>query len=94
MGVYEGPVTTSVRGVASDFAELATAKDPAATLINGRLELRGDSAPLIELQKNSPNRVRVVYVVKGLYENYKDFLNTTYESFRRQQSKLPWMKEL
>jgi hypothetical protein len=49
---------------------------------------------LIELQKNSPNRVRVVYVVKGLYENYKDFLNTTYESFRRQQSKLPWMKEL
>jgi hypothetical protein len=49
---------------------------------------------LIELQKNSPNRVRVVYVVKGLYENYKDFLNKTYESFRRQQSKLPWMKEL
>jgi hypothetical protein len=36
----------------------------------------------------------VVYVVRGLYENYKDFLNTTYESFRRQQSKLPWMKEL
>ncbi|MGD8541123.1 MAG: hypothetical protein PVI39_02445 [Desulfobacteraceae bacterium] len=49
---------------------------------------------LIELQKNSPNRVRVVYVVRGLYENYKDFLNTTYESFRRQQSKPPWMKEL
>lgn len=49
---------------------------------------------LIELQKNSPNRVRVVYVVKVLYENYKDFLNKTYESFRRQQSKLPWMKEL
>lgn len=49
---------------------------------------------LIELQKNSPNRVRVVYVVKGLYENYKDFLNTTYESFRKQQSKPPWMGEL
>jgi len=51
MGVYDGPVTTSVRGSASDFAELATAKDPTAALINGALELHGDSAPLIELQK-------------------------------------------
>ncbi len=51
MGTYEGPVTTSVRGVASDFAELATATDPAASLINGQLELQGDSAPLIALQK-------------------------------------------
>lgn len=51
MGIYEGPVTTSVRGQGSDFAELATAEDPAATLINGSLELHGDSAPLIELQK-------------------------------------------
>lgn len=50
MGVYDGPVTTSVRGVASDFAELASAGDPAAALINGRIELDGDSAPLIELQ--------------------------------------------
>jgi ubiquinone biosynthesis protein UbiJ len=51
MGVYDGAVTTSVRGVASDFAELAMAKDPAATLINGQLELEGDSAPLLELRK-------------------------------------------
>ena len=51
MGVYDGPITTSVRGAASDFTELATAADPAATLINGHLELSGDSAPLIELQK-------------------------------------------
>jgi ubiquinone biosynthesis protein UbiJ len=51
MGVYDGTVITSVRGSASDFAELATAKDPAAALINGALELSGDSAPLIELQK-------------------------------------------
>lgn len=50
-GIYEGPVTTSVRGEASDFTELATSTDPTATLINGRLELDGDSAPLIELQK-------------------------------------------
>ena len=51
MGVYEEPVTTSIRGEASDFAELATASDPAAALINGNLELHGDSAPLIELQR-------------------------------------------
>jgi ubiquinone biosynthesis protein UbiJ len=51
LGVYDGPVTTSVRGVASDFTELATAQDPAAALINGRLELSGDSGPLLELQK-------------------------------------------
>ena len=51
MGVHEGPVTTSVRGEASDFTALATSTDPTATLINGRLELEGDSAPLIELQQ-------------------------------------------
>jgi ubiquinone biosynthesis protein UbiJ len=51
MGVYDGAVTTSVRGVASDFAELVTSRDPAATLINGQLELEGDSAPLLELRQ-------------------------------------------
>jgi ubiquinone biosynthesis protein UbiJ len=51
MGVYDGDITTSVRGEASDFAELVTSRDPAATLINGGLELEGDSAPLLELQK-------------------------------------------
>lgn len=51
MGIYDGEVTTSVRGEASDFTELATSKDPTATLINGQLELQGDSAPLIELQQ-------------------------------------------
>ncbi len=49
-GFHHGPVTTSIRGTAADFTELASAKDPAATLINGGLELEGDSAPLIELQ--------------------------------------------
>jgi len=39
-----------VIGTASDFAELATSKDPAATLINGQLELEGDSAPLLEMR--------------------------------------------
>ena len=51
MGFYDGPVTTRVRGTASDFTELASAKDPAASLINGQLELEGDSAPLLELQQ-------------------------------------------
>jgi ubiquinone biosynthesis protein UbiJ len=49
-GFHRGPITTSITGAAADFTELATAKDPTATLINGGLELEGDSAPLIELQ--------------------------------------------
>jgi len=51
MGIYDGEITTSVSGEASDFAELATSTDPTATLINGKLELEGDSAALIELQQ-------------------------------------------
>ena len=51
MGVYDGDVTTRVSGRAADFAELVTASDPAATLINGGLALDGDSAPLLELQR-------------------------------------------
>lgn len=50
-GVHEGEITTRVKGEASDFTELATSDDPTATLINGGLELEGDSGPLIELQK-------------------------------------------
>lgn len=51
MGNYEGPVTTIVRGAASDFAEVLAAPDKTAALINGQLELEGDSAPLIRLQQ-------------------------------------------
>lgn len=50
-GVHEGEVTTSITGKAADFQELATSTDPTATLINGGLELEGDSTPLIDLQK-------------------------------------------
>jgi ubiquinone biosynthesis protein UbiJ len=50
-GAQVGPVTTSITGRAADFTELATSADPTATLINGGLELAGDSAPLIELQR-------------------------------------------
>jgi ubiquinone biosynthesis protein UbiJ len=49
-GYWDGKVATSISGQAADFAELATAGDPAAALINGNLELAGDSAPLLELQ--------------------------------------------
>lgn len=49
--VHTGPVTTSIKGEAADFTELATSSDPTATLINGGLELDGDSAPLLELQR-------------------------------------------
>ncbi|MFT4822666.1 MAG: ubiquinone biosynthesis protein UbiJ [Halioglobus sp.] len=51
MGIYEGHITTTVRGTASDFTELAASDDPAASLINGKLTIDGDSAPLLELQK-------------------------------------------
>jgi ubiquinone biosynthesis protein UbiJ len=50
MGYWDGDVSTSISGKASDFAGLAGAQDPTAALINGNLELQGDSAPLIELQ--------------------------------------------
>jgi ubiquinone biosynthesis protein UbiJ len=50
MGYWDGEITTGISGQATDFAELATASDPAAALINGNLELAGDSAPLLELQ--------------------------------------------
>jgi ubiquinone biosynthesis protein UbiJ len=50
-GIHQGPVTTRIKGEAADFTELATSRDPTATLINGGLEMEGNSAPLIELQK-------------------------------------------
>lgn len=50
MGHYDGELATQVRGSSSDFAELANSADPTATLINGGLELKGSSAPLIALQ--------------------------------------------
>jgi ubiquinone biosynthesis protein UbiJ len=61
MGYWDGDVTTGIRGQASDFAELASASDPAAALINGQLELTGESGPLIELQS----------VMKGLQMDWE-----------------------
>jgi len=48
----------------------------------------------IELQKVSSHHVRLVYVEKLLYENYKDFLQKTYEPYRRKKSKKDWMDNL
>ena len=46
----EQPCNVRVRGGLSDFLTLATAEDPAVTLINSDLEIIGKSAPLIALQ--------------------------------------------
>ena len=48
----------------------------------------------IELQKVSSHRVRLVYVEKLLYENYKDFLQKTYDPYRRKKSRKSWMDDL
>ena len=48
----------------------------------------------IELQKLSAHFVRLLYVEKLLYENYKDFLFKPYERFRRKEIKPDWMKDL
>jgi ubiquinone biosynthesis protein UbiJ len=50
-GVYDGPVSTRVLGSAEDFATLARAEDPAATLINGGIQLEGSSSTLIDMQR-------------------------------------------
>lgn len=51
LGFHDGEVTTAIRGTARDFADLATASDPAAALINGNIALDGDSGPLMDLQR-------------------------------------------
>jgi hypothetical protein len=48
----------------------------------------------VELQSLSAHQVRLLYVDKLLYENYKDFLFKPYQSFRLQQAKPEWMKDL
>lgn len=47
----ETKATTRVRGSLEDFIGLATAEDPAATLINSNLEIIGNSAPLVAVQQ-------------------------------------------
>ncbi|NKI19489.1 hypothetical protein HCU74_18950 [Spongiibacter sp. KMU-166] len=44
-------VSTRLRGRWTEFAAVATAKDPAAALINGDIHIAGDTAPLLALRK-------------------------------------------
>ena len=53
---------------------------------------KGDA--YIELQRLGPHFIRLVYVEKVMYENYKTFLFKTYESFRRRSAKPEWMNDL
>jgi len=48
----------------------------------------------IELQKVSHFRVRVLYVNKAVYANYRDFLTTSYERYHGKLEKKDWMNEL
>jgi hypothetical protein len=48
----------------------------------------------IELQRYSPHIVRLVYVEKLLYENYRNFLLKVYEPFRKKEQRHPWMDDL
>ncbi len=50
-GMFDDEADTRLTGSAREFAKLATATDPASALINGELELHGDSQALINLQK-------------------------------------------
>lgn len=49
--VYEDKPSTRLVGKASDYIELLQADEPASQLINGELQLEGNSQALIELQK-------------------------------------------
>ena len=46
----ETKATVSIEGTWRDFSRLASASDPAATLINGDIKISGDTAPLMQLQ--------------------------------------------
>jgi hypothetical protein len=48
----------------------------------------------VELQKVSAFRVRVLYVNKAVYANYRDFLSTSYERYHGKLEKKDWMNEL
>ena len=50
-GFYDGPIDSHVIGTVPDFVELISSEDPASTLINGGIQLSGDSAPMLQLQR-------------------------------------------
>jgi ubiquinone biosynthesis protein UbiJ len=54
-GFFEGEANTSLTGSFGEFINLAKADDPANALINGNLELHGDSNALMTLQTIAKN---------------------------------------
>ena len=48
----------------------------------------------IELQKLSVHIIRLVYVNKTVYENYREFFYKSYGTFRPAQEPAPWLKDL
>lgn len=49
-GFWDGAVTAAISGNHEDYIELLGSKDPGATLINGRMRVRGDSQALLRLR--------------------------------------------
>ena len=49
--IYEGEITTSVSGTASDFFVLTLSEDPGTELINSPLEISGESNRLLEISQ-------------------------------------------
>jgi hypothetical protein len=53
-----------------------------------------EGSTYINLQRPSRHRVRLLYVEKGIYENYKDFFHKVWAPYRLKQVKKDWMKDL
>lgn len=51
LGQHHDNVTSRLSGRWSEFAKVASASDPAAALINGDINISGDTGPLLELRK-------------------------------------------
>ena len=49
--IYEGEITTSISGTASDFFVLILSEDPGTELINSPLEISGESNRLLEISQ-------------------------------------------
>ncbi len=49
--IYDGEITTSVSGTASDFFVLILSEDPGTELINSPLEISGESNRLLEISQ-------------------------------------------
>jgi ubiquinone biosynthesis protein UbiJ len=96
-GIYDGNVDTAIKGQASEFAQLASAADPANVLINSDITLHGDAQALIALQKilkqldidweaplaNLFGDVAGYHLGRGLRQGF-GFLRGVARSFKRQ----------